>query len=610
MKYIFSLFQFIMPRKYKRVIGSRPYADYSTEILEKCLEDIRCKRLSQRVAAKQYGIPRSTIINKLKGVRSSVFGGPRVFSPQEEEGFKNHLMKLAEFGFPVTETDLRFCIKNYLSKIGRLVPKFKNNMPGQDWVKSFLDRHPMLTTRFASNIKRVRAAVSKEIIEEYQDNLAKEVENVLPTHIWNYDETNLRDDPGLKHVICRRGTKYLEQVCNTTKSSTSVMFAGSASGELMPPYVVYKGEHLWDTWTLNGPKHCHYNRTSSGWFDNSTFEDWFMRLMLPRLKRLDGPKVIIGDNLASHISETVLKACAEFNIRFICLPPNSTNLTQPLDVAVFRPVKVEWRKILRQWRDTESGSRVSGIPKDRFPSLLKKLTEAISPNVKQNLLSGFRKCSIYPLNKQELLDKFQRREEVDKNAIGAAFLEHLQEKRKDIEGVNTGRQRKKKLNVPSGQSITIEDLRNEPEKEKPKKKPGRPKQAVVLSESADSSESEEIELGSNEMSETLSDVDNQDSNPKMPSCLTFQQKKVLKKDDFITVIYNGEEYPGIIQKLPADDEKGPTVSCMEKFGKSWKWPKKEDSLEYEWENVVQKIAPPALLSKRGFFNVPELNSFV
>ena len=60
----------------------------------------------------------------------------------------------------------------------------------------------------------------------------------------NYDETNLTDDTGRKQAIFRRGTKYPERIMNNTKSATSIMFAGSAAGELLPVYVVYKAEHL------------------------------------------------------------------------------------------------------------------------------------------------------------------------------------------------------------------------------------------------------------------------------------------------------------------------------------------------------------------------------
>ncbi|KAG8318974.1 hypothetical protein J6590_101525 [Homalodisca vitripennis] len=39
-----------MPRKYKRTLGSRPYANYSSETLEECLRAIRSKEITQRAA--------------------------------------------------------------------------------------------------------------------------------------------------------------------------------------------------------------------------------------------------------------------------------------------------------------------------------------------------------------------------------------------------------------------------------------------------------------------------------------------------------------------------------------------------------------------------------
>ncbi|CAB3251132.1 unnamed protein product [Arctia plantaginis] len=150
----------------------------------------------------------------------------------------------------------------YLEKSGRIVRKFKNNTLETDWVKQFLKRHPTLSVRFATNIK-IRAALSKEILQEYIENLTPKIRDIPPTHIFNYDETNLADDPGQKRVIVRRGCKYPEKICNTSKSSNSIMFCGSASGELMPPYVVYKSQKLWDTWTENVPKGCHYSNSPS-----------------------------------------------------------------------------------------------------------------------------------------------------------------------------------------------------------------------------------------------------------------------------------------------------------------------------------------------------------
>ena len=64
-------------------------------------------------------------------------------------------------------------------------------------------------------------------------------------------------------------------------------------------------------------------------------------LMLKMVK-----KVLLGDNLASHFTPEVIQAAVDNNIEFVCLIPNSTHILQPLDVAVFRSVKVEWRRIM------------------------------------------------------------------------------------------------------------------------------------------------------------------------------------------------------------------------------------------------------------------------
>jgi hypothetical protein len=62
-------------------------------------------------------------------------------------------------------------------------------------------------------------------------------------------------------------------------------------------------------------------------------------------------KVLIGDNLAAHLSPYVTDLCAIHNIRFVFLPENSTHLLQPLDVAVFAPMKRRWREVLTAWKE-------------------------------------------------------------------------------------------------------------------------------------------------------------------------------------------------------------------------------------------------------------------
>lgn len=144
--------------------------------------------------------------------------------------------------------------------------------------------------------------------------------------------------PAIKKVLCKKGSKYVEQICNSTKSAISLMFCGNAEGHLIPNYVVYKSEALWTTWTEGGPPNTRYNRSKSGWIDTNIFQNWFETTFLKEVQS-GGPCVLIDDNLASHINERVIEMCEAHDIKFICLPPNTTHISQPLDIAFFRPMK-------------------------------------------------------------------------------------------------------------------------------------------------------------------------------------------------------------------------------------------------------------------------------
>ena len=128
------------------------------------------------------------------------------------------------------------------------------------------------------------------------------------------------------------------------------MFCGGAAGNVLPPMIVYRPQHCYEGWTQCGSVGAVYDATPSGWFDARTFEWWFCELFLKKVSSLFGEKVIIGDNLASHFSPSVISACNEMGIKFISLIPNTTYLCQPQEVAVFRPLKQVWRTILVNWR--------------------------------------------------------------------------------------------------------------------------------------------------------------------------------------------------------------------------------------------------------------------
>ena len=148
--------------------------------------------------------------------------------------------------------------------------------------------------------------------------------------------------------------------------------------------VVYKSENVYGNWVKNGPVGSIYCVTKSGWVDMGTFDLWFFKQFLPVTAQMPGRKVLIGDNWGSQFSAKVVEACKTNNILFICLPPYSTHICQPLDVSIFRALKVEWKDILDTWH-RKSKSKAN-LPKTAFPGFiyfkfLKAVYYATSPPI-------------------------------------------------------------------------------------------------------------------------------------------------------------------------------------------------------------------------------------
>lgn len=301
----------------RRKLGARPYKNYSDEMLSLAVDMVQNKQISSYDAEKQFSIPRRTIERKVMKIHMKRPGPPLKLTEEEELNFVKVLIVSSDYGAPLNLMDLRILVNEYLLKNNK-VEVFDGKLPGEWWARSFIERHrDKLTFRSVQNIKKARAEKTVTEFQNYFNNLENVVKNVPSTHLLNYDETNFSDNPGSVKCIFRRGIKYPERIMNSTKSSISVMFAASADGKVLPPYVIYKSEALWSQWVEGGPEEARYNRTTSGWFDSSSFLDWFTKIILPWARKLEGTKVIIGDNLCSHINLEVIELCEKFNIKFI-----------------------------------------------------------------------------------------------------------------------------------------------------------------------------------------------------------------------------------------------------------------------------------------------------
>jgi len=86
--------------------------------------------------------------------------------------------------------------------------------------------------------------------------------------------------------------------------------------------------------------------------------------------------------------------CRENKICLFSLYPNATHVLQPLDVAVFHPLKNAWKKEVDAWRCENQFMRMK---RENFAPLLKQTLEKME-NLSSTIANGFRTCGLQPFS--------------------------------------------------------------------------------------------------------------------------------------------------------------------------------------------------------------------
>ena len=113
------------------VSAPEPTSHFTEDSLQLAIQDVRCSKLSLRMAARQYGILKSTlslyVSGKLQiGVRRSPAS---ILSPEEEQRIVDYVIHMGEIGYGRTREQIFDIVAAIVSKDGR--PNcFVNGRPG------------------------------------------------------------------------------------------------------------------------------------------------------------------------------------------------------------------------------------------------------------------------------------------------------------------------------------------------------------------------------------------------------------------------------------------------------------------------------------------------
>ena len=174
---------------------------------------------------------------------------------------------------------------------------------------------------------------------------------------------------------------------------------GNAVGQSIPPMVIFEGKYLNHEWTVGEIPGTLYGMSDKGWTDQELFLFWLKHFL--RYANPGRPLLLLLDGHSSHFELNSIELAKEEGVIIFCLPPHTTHRSQPLDSCVFGPLKKAWTEVCHTYQQDNPGAIIS---KYNFtPLFATAWLQSFSPN---NLISGFRKCGIYPFNSEaiEILD--------------------------------------------------------------------------------------------------------------------------------------------------------------------------------------------------------------
>ena len=330
------------------------------------------KHFSYAKIAKKYGVSRSTLSRRHRGVQGSKkqqYENMQFLNAQQTKELINYINKQAKRGL--------FCsnemVKNFAEEIA-------GKKAGKNWVSRWLKQHDdklvsAYTTGIDSSRKKADSAFKyslyfnalKEKMEEY---------DVQPEDIYNMDEKGFLIGilSKCKRIFSKEsyiaeGTKQRLQDGNREWITTIACIC--ADGTSLCPGLVHQSaaNKLQDTWLQDfqyETHSCFFTSSASGWTNDEIGLAWLRDIFdrETKAKARRRWRLLFLDGHGSHVTMKFLNYCEANKILLATYPPHSTHTLQPLDVGIFSPLSKAYSDELEAFLHASQG--LSAITKRDF----------------------------------------------------------------------------------------------------------------------------------------------------------------------------------------------------------------------------------------------------
>ena len=296
---------------------------------------------------------------------------------------------------------LRLAIK-IADNSGRQHP-IVDGLAGRAWFEGFRSCHSNLTIRTPQLLSyNVATCANEETIEDLFAKLGGVYDrfNLLskPMQILNINETGVSVVHKVGKDVAEVGRRVWSITSGERGKTHTVVTCISASRFVLPPCLIYpRKKAVPENFREGAVPGTLFKSTESGWITQEVYMEWFQWFIkvFPPAR----PVLLIEDGHGSHISIELIELARANEVNLLCLPAHTTHILQPLDVGVFKSFKTFFSKACHKYLTKHPGRVITA---DVIASLIVEVwPQSMIP---LNIMGGFRKCGIYPLNPGAVTD--------------------------------------------------------------------------------------------------------------------------------------------------------------------------------------------------------------
>jgi len=379
--------------------------------MQHAVNDVLQHGRSVKGAAKTYCVPRPTLQRHIKQAKKGtgvqkVLGRPRTLTDEQEAELVNVILEMEKRLFGLTLMDVRRLAFKYC-EINNIENTFNKNArcAGEEWMSSFLKKHKELSLRIPEATSLARASgfnpeKVRKFFDAYQSIVFDQSGTAIipPSHIYNADESGFTVCYKPGKILAQKGKRSVGTVTSLEKGKTmTVLCCASATGSFIPPMMIYPRVRMKPAFIDKAPAGTLGVAAKTGWINEDLFCQWFQHFVKHAKPSLsDSPTLLILDGHSSHVKNlTVIEEARKTGVVILSLPSHCTHRMQPLDVAFFKSLNLNYNQAVQTWHRQHPGRAVT---ENEFGELF-TCAYGVAATVK-NAASGFRKSGIFPFNRE------------------------------------------------------------------------------------------------------------------------------------------------------------------------------------------------------------------